>query len=314
MEERAYGALLGWFTGDGFGSQSEGRDVQEITDLAPEGLTEVYTLESLNELCGMSGEASDLSVLLALSMLDNKALLADHVKASYRRYAKCEDAEISATLASSLEKEATNTESALILSRSVVMGLALVGKSAKQQVLLSHIESSLFSTSSLAQDAAFLMNFAYSLVIAEKAENAPALLRHLQQQCAKFGLDDRLCMLLKTCMARKAIPHYEGKQQSMVLPVLDTVFSTLLLSDSYETGVSLLASRGGNARLSCALFGGLAAGLAGSGAVPERWVDELFVSPALDELIKKQTLFKRETIRMEKLARTLAGSLLDLEI
>ncbi len=314
MEERAYAALLGWFTGDGFGSQSDGREAQEIADLAPEGLSEVYTLESLNELCGMSGEVSDLSALLALSMLDNKALLADHVKASYCKYAKCEEAELSAVLASSLAKEATSTESALILSRSVVMGLALVGKSAKRQNQLSRMESSLFSSSVLAQDAALLMSLAFSLVISQKAHDAKSLLGQLQQHCVKLGLDERLCTMLKTCMTRKAVPQYEGKQQAMVLPVMDTVFTTLLLSDSYESGVSLLASRGGSARLSCALYGGLAAGFEGFEAIPERWVDELFVSPALDEMIKKQTLFKRETIRMEKLARTLAGSLLELEI
>lgn len=314
MEERAYAALLGWFTGDGFGSQSEGRDEQELSLLAPEGLTEVYTLESIYELCGMSGEVSDLSVVLALSMLDNKALLADHVKASYRRYVKCEGAELSPTLVSSLEKEASASESAFILSRSLVMGLALLGKPPKRQRQLSNLESSLFSTSALAQDAALLMSLAFSLTISEKAVDAFTLVGLLQQMCAKLALDERLCQMLKTCSSRTEGMHYEGKQQTMVLPVLDTVFSTLLLSESYESGVRLLASHGGNSRLCCALYGGLEASLEGSVAVPERWIDELFVSGALDSTIKKQTLFKRETIKMEKLARTLATSLLELEI
>jgi len=314
MEERAYAALLGWFTGDGFGSQSEGREEQELSLLAPDGLTEVYTLESIYELCGMSSEASDLSVLLALSMLDNKALLADHVKASYRRYVKCEDAELSPELVTNLEHEASTSESALILSRSLVMGLALIGKPAKRQRQLSHLESALFTTSPLAQDAAYLMSLAFSLTISEKAEDAATLVGLLLQQCSKLALDERLGQMLKRCLGRTEVKHYEGKQQKMALSLLETVFSTLLVSDCYESGVRLLASRGGNARLSCALYGGLAASLEGSDAVPERWIDELFVSPALDSMIKKQTLFKRETIRMEKLARTLATSLLELEI
>jgi hypothetical protein len=39
----------------------------------------------------------------------------------------------------------------------------------------------------------------------------------------------------------------------------------------------------------------------------------VFPSPALEAMIKKQTLFKRETIRLEKLAVSLTAGLLELD-
>ncbi len=88
---------------------------------------------------------------------------------------------------------------------------------------------------------------------------------------------------------------------------------TLIAFDSYEEGIKALVMRGENARLVCALYGGFAAGLYGDRSIPERWVDEVFPSPALEAMIKKQTLFKRETIRLEKLAVSLTAGLLELD-
>ncbi len=44
-------------------------------------------------------------------------------------------------------------------------------------------------------------------------------------------------------------------------------------------------------------------------APPQRFGDEIYPSPTLEAMIKSETLFKRETIKLERLAEKIAKEL-----
>jgi ADP-ribosylglycohydrolase len=71
---------------------------------------------------------------------------------------------------------------------------------------------------------------------------------------------------------------------------------------------------GGDARLAGGLYGALQGALRGPDLFPDHWIDELVSSSAVEQAIKKQTLFKRETIKMERLALTMSERLLNATV
>jgi hypothetical protein len=75
-----------------------------------------------------------------------------------------------------------------------------------------------------------------------------------------------------------------------------------------EEGLDAIARLGGNSRLTCAIYSALKV-LADHEEVPERYSSEIYPSPTIEAMIKSETLFKRETIKMEKLAEKLAKGL-----
>ncbi|NCC64456.1 MAG: hypothetical protein EOM15_07355 [Spirochaetia bacterium] len=96
--------------------------------------------------------------------------------------------------------------------------------------------------------------------------------------------------------------------------LLQLVFSLLNQKLSFNEGIITIARRGGEARLSCALYGALNAAMQGPQTIDQLWIDEVFPSPALQTMFKYQTLYKRETITMDKLATLFSKRLLDLSL
>jgi ADP-ribosylglycohydrolase len=124
------------------------------------------------------------------------------------------------------------------------------------------------------------------------------------------NLDEQLTSLLSR--ARK--PELILSGNHTLKETLLLVFHTVLHAPNFEQGMSDVAMMGGDARLACGLYGALQGALRGPDLFPDHWIDELVSSSAVEQAIKKQTLFKRETIKMERLALTMSERLLNATV
>ncbi|MGH0052039.1 MAG: hypothetical protein ACQ5SW_01445, partial [Sphaerochaetaceae bacterium] len=158
-KEHAYGALLGLFVGDGFGSQSDGFSKKVIESAQTGPLEEIYSLEDLQDGCGISGEVSDFAVLFSLSLFTNQGLDTDHFNALLNRYQQDCGNEVS------LEGYR------VALPLSVVLAIAGIELTQKQLKEIAVKTASNFCEEAIEREAtALLTHCLYLLVTQEVAE------------------------------------------------------------------------------------------------------------------------------------------------
>lgn len=290
--------FTGWFVGDGFGSQTEGMTGEEITALIEGPLEEVYTLEEHQPLSGMSGVASDFTVLCGLSYLALKEVDTDHLRSKYTTWAK--------------ENESYSFpqkgDQALSLTRTPTFALLAMHYPYTKWEVLLRSEVALTSLHPLAGDAALLLSRAFTFLVEDEAQGAEHLASLLIREVGKRNLDPKLEVMLRTAVNQKPLAPISDKERVAVIPTLLVAFHTLLSGCVYEEGMDLIAKRGDNSRITCAIYSALKSLIDGDGP-PQRWIDEIYPSDTLEAMIKSETLFRRETIKMERLAASLAAGL-----
>ena len=298
MEEQIRLALLGWCTGDGFGSQTEGMEHEEIAALGE--LSEVYSFEEHVPHSGITSYVSDLAILYALSFLELERVDYDHLRSTYKRYIKEKPEYLEPMLEESLSHPLEKGERTFHLSRSVVSGILstlLSDSFAEREVALT-------SANTVVQEAALLYSQALMFLLQREVDSPDELFARLMRD-RKIS-DEMKSIVQGSWNAEEVlIPSFEFSAH--LRPSLLAVFSALKHAPSFEDGMITLAQGGGSTRLLCALYGGLAALLFEH--VPESWVAELHVSSALDVMIKKQTLYRRETLTIEKIVDSLSQKL-----
>ncbi|MDX9915922.1 MAG: ADP-ribosylglycohydrolase family protein [Sphaerochaeta sp.] len=290
--------LLSWFVGDGFGSQTDGMDESEIETLAIDSIDEVYTLEEIQPLCGQSGPASDLSILAGLSLIALGQIDLDHVRSKYRTYEK-------ESGAFSFPQKGDN---ALSLTRAPIMALLDERYPYTKWEAIARSETQITHSSSLAIEALLLVSRAFVLLMHEEADEAHQLAALLIKEVSKRGWSERLSVALRTAVNQKPLAEGSTKESYQIITTITTVFHTLLSGLPYEAGLESIARRGGNSRLSGAIYSSLKSLVDGQ-APPERFSAEIYPSPTLEAMIKSETLFRRETIKMENLAERIARDL-----
>ncbi|HZJ87581.1 MAG TPA: ADP-ribosylglycohydrolase family protein [Sphaerochaeta sp.] len=294
--------LLAWFVGDGFAAQTEGMD-SEAAMAIPEGmLSEVYTLEEVTPEVGISSVVSDLVIIASLSLEKVRMLDTDHLKSRYSLY----------TELSSLASFPISGDHAYALVRAPLYAALRLKYSYDPWQRAVASEVALTHTHPFAVEAARCISYALVLVLREEAANAGHLASLLLREIAKRSWDAKLETALRTAINQKPLAETPTEASYLLLPTITVVFHTLLSECSYEDGMDTIARRGGNSRLSCALYSALKVLLDGYGP-PERWVDEIAPSASVQQLIKSETLFERETIRMERLASRVSETLLKEE-
>ncbi len=294
MENREELLLYSWFVGDGFGSQTDGMGREEIEVLAIPSLDEVYTLEEIQPLSGQSGPASDLTILAALSMIALGQVDRDHLRSKYRIYEK----------ESGTFPFPQKGDSPLALTRTPFLALLDERYPFTKWEAIVRSETQITHSAPLVVDAALLLSRAFVLSLHEEADNPQQLAALLIAEVAKRGWDEKLAVALRTAVNQK--PLTESPNQ--IIAAITASFHTLLSGLPYEEGLSVIALGGGNSRISCAIYSSLRALLDGE-APPQRLGDEIYPSPTLEAMIKSETLFKRETIKLERLAEKIAKEL-----
>ena len=286
--------LYSWFVGDGFGGQTDGMKREEIEALAIDSLDEVYTLEEVQPRSGQSGPASDLTILAALSMIALGQVDRDHLRSKYRTYEK-----ESGTF--SFPQKGDNP---LALTRTPFLALLDERYPFTKWEAIVRSETQITHPAPLAVDAALLLSRAFVLALHEEADTPEQLVALLIAEVAKRGWDEKLAVALRTAVNQK--PLTESPNQ--IIGAITASFHTLLSALPYEEGLSAIALDGGNSRITCAIYSSLKALLDGE-APPQRFGDEIYPSPTLEAMIKSETLFKRETIKLERLAEKIAKEL-----
>lgn len=306
IHTRAYGALLGLYVGEGFASQTDGLTEDELETIDLDQLDQVYSLEHLRPSCGMSGEISDVGSILALSILFTERLDTDHLRSQILRYGKEDGNQLSALLEQSLQENQTEKELTRLLPLSLLLALATFEAAEKHIQTICKRFCACFSADSTTQQALILLIMTFRILLIEKTRDSTVLLRLLSERTRRMGLDQNIIQAVRQT----------NKEQTRrgIVATLEAVFSLLNEGASYTQGVITLAKRGNDSRLTCALFGALKAAMDGPDVLEDLWVDEVFPSPALEAMVKYQTLYKRETITMDKLATLFSKRLLDLSI
>ncbi len=294
--------LLAWFVGDGFGAQTEGFNTETEGAIPPGMLSEVYTLEAVAPLAGVSGPVSDLVVVAALSWQSVGELDVDHLRSKYTTYAQLQE---SPSFPHAADHSYALTRAPLYASLRLHHSYDPWQRLVASDLALTH-------THPFALEAARFASFALSLVLREEAANAGHLASLLLREIARREWDTKLETALRTAINQKPLAETTGAASYLLLPTITGAFHALLSECSYEDGMEIIARRGGNSRLTCALYSALKVLLDGYGP-PERWVAEIVPSEALEAMIKSETLFARETIRMERLAATVSDALLHEE-
>lgn len=304
MEERIRLALLGWCLGDGFGSQTEGMEPERVEALGE--LAEVYSFEKEVPHCGIGSYVSDLPILFALSFLELERVDYDHLRSTYRRYIKEEPDFLEPLLEQALSNPMEKGERVFHLGRSVTSGILSALRSDSK--MIAGKEAALTSANAIVREAADLYGQTLISLILREAETVDELFLLLMRSRT---LDDELKSLIRGARNSEEVINPQAVNTLHLRPTLLAVFSALKHATTFEDGMIALAKGGGSARLRCALYGGLAGVLFYH--LPESWIAELHVSSALDAMIKKQTLYRRETLTFEKIVDSLSNKLCDYE-
>lgn len=296
--DRAEMLLLGWFVGDGFGSQTDGMEEGEVSGLLDGPITEVYELEQHRSHCGQSGPASDVAILCALSVIGLGQVDTDHLASKYRSYDK-------ETGSFAFPQKGDNAN---CLTRAPIMALLDGRHPYTKWDAIIRGETRITHHGPLAIDASLLLARAFALLVNEEVESAQQLAAALIREVGKRGWDAKLEVALRTAVNQKPLNPVPFKERYQIIATITLAFHTLLSPLSYEEGLDAIARLGGNSRLSCAIYSALKT-LVECQQPPERYSSEIYPSPAIEAMIKSETLFKRETIKMENLAAKISAGL-----
>ncbi len=286
--------LYSWFVGDGFGSQTDGMKREEIEALAIDSIDEVYTLEEIQPRSGMSGPASDLTILASLSLIALGQVDRDQLRSKYRTYEK-------ESGAFSFPQRGDN---ALALTRAPFLALLDERYPFTKWEAIARGETAITHTAALSVDAALLISRAFVLLLNQEAEDPHQLAALLIAEVAKRKWDEKLAVALRTAVNQKPLAQIPNQ----IISTITTAFHTLLSGLPYAEGLAAIALGGGDSRITCAIYSSLKA-LSDGEAPPQRLGDEIYPSPTLEAMIKSETLFKRETIKLERLAEKIAKEL-----
>ena len=306
MEKKIQKALLGWCLGDGFGSQTEGMEPERVEALGE--LAEVYSFEEEVPHCGISSYVSDLPILFALSFLELERVDYDHLRSTYRRYIKEEPDFLEPSLEDALSNPMEKGERVFHLGRSVTGSILSALLSGPDSKMIVKKEVALTSANETVQEAADLYSQALAALILREADTVDELFLLLLRSRT---LGDEMKSLVQGARNSEAIINPTTVNSPHIRPTLLSILSALQHAATFKDGMIALAQGGGSSRLHCALYGGLAGML--FDPLPESWIAELHVSSVLDAMIKKQTLYRRETLTFEKIIDSLSKKLCEYE-
>lgn len=307
--QRAAGTLLGMFVGDALGIQTEGKKEKDLLEEFPQGIGEMYSTE---RAWGESGELTDCSVLgilLAQSIIALEGYDADHAKASYRKWIKLEPVLARPSLQTIFDGEPLETnDNTYALMRVAPIGVAGANKAEKEIASMAEAECIMTNLDQICIDANKVLSWGIAQAIRGE-DHTFRLANYLVATSRKFNLDERVLLAIQRSIEGKSAP--KGKPGTS-LYALELALYALLHTDSFEEGMRLVLMKGRSTNANAAIYGALAGSFYGEEEIPSRWKGELEVPSTLARYIKKQTTYRRENLRLEFMAETMARKLLEL--
>lgn len=299
---RALGCLLGMFVGDAMGAQTEFKKEKSVKQSFPDGIGEMDTTSRAVGRAGWVTDDSEMAIMLALSLIEEKGFSKQSVLAHYRRWKDAFPPDIGNTIRNALDG-IPNQESQANGALMRIAPIGIVGSNLDETAILelSDQESALTHPNIICRDC----NRIYAL----------ALAKVIKTGCTTQELMDSLLDIAPTLtnepQVLEALSHArfespgvcDGWDQGWVLLAFRLALNTLFTCSNYEQGLKAIILRAGDADTNAAIWGALAGAMYGPDAIPKRWIEALSPSACLRTLLPDQELSLSDI--SEKLAREL---------
>lgn len=260
---RAAGCLLGQVIGDSLGSLVESKSAAEIARDFPQGVRELADGGRYHILAGQPTDDSEMALTLARSIIRHKKYAREAVLDAYRDWLQTRPVDVGATTERGLlGLHTTESESNGSLMRISPVGIWAAGDpqraaaAAREDSALTHPNPTCVEAC-----AGFAAAIAVGVGGGERAAMLDAALAHSSGK-ARSAI---------SLGAAGTPPADFGKNMGWVLTALQNAFCCLF-SSTFEEGLVMTVSRGGDTDTNAAIAGALLGAAHGRQAVPPRWI------------------------------------------
>ncbi len=280
---RAQGCMLGQFAGDALGSLVEFQTAARIARAYPRGVRDLADGGSWNTLAGQCTDDSEMALMLARSLVAQRAFDEEDIAAAYAhwfashpfdsggttRQAVVPGVHAAAGARAVAMRTAASTESQANGSLMRVSPLGIFGAASPARAAeLARVDSGLTHPHPLCRDAcaSFVRAIAESVADGGGPEAAYAA---AMIDARLPGRDPGVASLLLA--ARSGPPDDFMTHQGWVRVAFHNAFFQLLHARSLEEGLVDTVGRGGDTDTNGAIAGALLGAVHGRGALPMRW-------------------------------------------
>lgn len=304
MFDRGLGSLLGLFVGDAFGAQTEFDKQEKLAQEYPNGIREMKDRDRWIGEAGMITDDSEMAIMLATSLIDNKGFSQKDVRRRYIAWLNALPSDLGTTILNALKEGVHSPESQANGALMRMAPLAIFGANlpTEQLIEISDGDCAITHIHTVCRDA----NRLWALAIAKAVRDGGTkeeIYSYMCEQAPKYTASTGLLNALHDAKTR-APEHCDASQQGWVLIAFQQSLYTLLHCDTIEEGIISITMRGGDADTNAAIYGMLAGAIEGAQAIPERWVKALRRTRCLKDLLGE------ESRDMEVLGRRLTEGLL----
>ena len=270
---RAKGCILGQFAGDALGSLVEFMSPEKIKELYPRGVKNMTDGGAWGTQAGQPTDDSEMAMMLARSLVDNKIYNIQDVKSRYLYWLNTDPFDIGNTTYAGLTgnpiKESQSNGSLMRISPLGIFGanypdekvIEWAGMDAK----LTHINNVSVEATML-----FAATIAYSIRNKSSAKDT-----YFAAKGFAIDIDvDKLIMnaLIKSKFSK---PNTYMINQGWVLIALQNAFYQLLHTKSLEEGIVNTIMEGGDTDTNAAICGALLGSVYGIDNAPRQWIEKI---------------------------------------
>ena len=283
---RAQGCLLGQVAGDALGQLVEFMDADSIHELYPQGVRMLRNGGAWNTLAGQPTDDSEMTLLLARSIIQEKRYHSESVARSYYNwYRHMQPFDVGNTISQALRSiheedvlagRAAETMALHASTWSQANGslmrispLGIYGHRKKEEELwkIARVESCLTHPHSVCQDACALFTAVLSYAI--RTGNGPdETYRYAIDVAERQGIDAELRKVLD--LASRNAPR-ELEHSGWVLIAFQNAFYQLLHSTEIEAALVQTIGMGGDTDTNAAIAGAILGAVHGRAAIPLQW-------------------------------------------
>ena len=270
---RAQGCLLGQFAGDSLGGLVEFQRPESIRQRYPDGVTELTDGGTWNNLAGQLTDDSEMSLMLAHSLVKNRTHLPTAVFEAYVSWRDSRPFDMgTATRAALSGRPDPNTQANGALMRISPLGIFGAQYPAETVAQWADADASLTHPNAVPRAASVLFAMAIAHVI-----RTGCTAQELYDQIVRWAHERNVPETLLTVISAAATqrPTTYTHQQGWVLIALQNALWQLVNADSFRNGVQDTVMQGGDTDTNAAICGALLGAVYGREAVPQTWVDAL---------------------------------------
>ena len=286
--DRALGSLLGLFSGDAFGAQTEFDKEKDLVVEYPKGILEMGDKERWVGEAAMITDDSEMAIMLATSLIARKGFDAKDVRRRYLAWLNALPSDLGTTILNALKEgiQSPDSQANGALMRMAPLAIFASGMETSTLIEISDKDCALTHAHTLCRDA----NRLWALAIAKAVHDGGTKEEIYSYLCsiAPDFTDDKMLLSALHDAKNEEPASCDGWDQGWVLIAFQQSLYTLLHSDTIEEGLRAITMRGGDADTNAAIYGMLAGAIEGASAIPERWIEALRPTRCLEDLLGEE--------------------------